>query len=152
MSYHGAPGTNPDGVRLLVGDIAASTADEFLDDAAYTFFLAQSSNNLYLAAQLACQSLASLFASTFLEKKVGDLLLKRGDITAAYKGMAKDFAAQALVSVSPSAGGISKFDRRAYEQDQDRISPFFRRRLFDSLYAIDPAISGPGSTYSVPVP
>lgn len=147
MSYGDNPIGNPaDAVRLFVGDISTSTARELLSDAAYSFFLQQSSNNLYLAAQLACQSLATHFASTWSEKKVGDLMLKRNDIAAGYKAMAREFATQALATISPSAGGISRSDKRSMELDTDRVLPAFRRRMMDNYYALDPASMSPGST------
>lgn len=149
MSYHGAPGTNADGVRVLVGDISTSTGYEFLGDADYSFFLLQSSNNLFLAAQLACQSLSALFASSYMEKKVGDLLLRRyPDMAAQYRKLGADYASQALATISPSAGGISRSDKRNAEMNSDRVQPFFKRRLFDSYLSLSPSNTVPGSSYT----
>lgn len=147
MAYTDSPATVvTDAIRLMVGDISTSTAREFLSNNAYTYFYAQSSNNVYLAAQLACQSLGSLFASTAIEKKVGDLMIKRGDMAASYRLLAKDFGSQALATVSPSAGGISKSDKRAAEGDSDRAQPAFIRKLMDNYLALDAVHSAPSST------
>lgn len=147
MAYTDSPATVPsDAIRLMVGDISTSTALEFLSNNAYSYFYAQSSNNVYLAAQLACQSLASLFASTVLEKKVGDLMFKRGDVAKSYIALAAEFAAQALTTVSPSAGGISVSDKRDAEADMDRVRPTFVRKLMDNYLAMDAVHSVPSST------
>lgn len=148
MAYTDNPSTkNSDAIRLMVGDISTSTSREFLSDKAYTYFFAQSSNNVFLAAQLACQSLGSLFASTAVEKKVGDLLVRKNpDMAASYLRLGKAFGAQALATVSPSAGGISKSDKRNAERDMDRAQPAFIRKIMDNYLALDAVHSAPSST------
>lgn len=147
MAFTDHPSTKPsDAIRLMVGDISTSTSLEFLSDNSYNYFYAQQANNVYLAAQLACQALGSLFASTAIEKKVGDLMIKRGDIAASYRMLARDFGAQALTTVSPSAGGISRSDKRSAEADADRVQPFFVRKIMDNYLALDAVHSAPAST------
>lgn len=148
MAYSDNPnGRVSDAIRLMVGDISTSTAREFLSDNAYTYFYAQSSNNVFLAAQLACQSLGSLFTSTVIEKKVGDLWLKKNpDMASAYARLAAQFGAQALSTVSPSAGGISNADKRAAEADSDRVRPRFISKIMDNYLALDAVHSSPSST------
>lgn len=148
MAYTDNPSTKTsDAIRLLVGDISTSTAREFLSDRAYTYFYAQSSNNVFLAAQLACQSLASLFASTAVDKRVGDLYIKKNtNIAQSYIALGKEFGAQAMATVSPSAGGISVADKRSAEADIDRVQPAFIRKLFDNYLALDAVHTAPASS------
>lgn len=137
MAYGNSPtATNTDGVRLLVGDISTSAANNMLADSAYTFFLAQSPN-LYSAAALACDALAALWASTFEWKQVGDMQLRRNSAER-YRMLSGQFSRQANILVSPSAGGISISDKRGLEMDTDRVAPAFTRKLLDNPEAVNP--------------
>lgn len=144
MAYTGNPSTvTTDAIRLLVGDISASTAAEYLADADYTFFYAQSSNDIYLAGSLAANSLAMLAAAGgVIEKQVGDLALK-WDYNQ-YLALSRKLEQQAAANVSPYAGGISRSDKRGIEQDTDRVRPAIRRGQFDNPWVVDPNVSEPG--------
>src|SRR6187431_236594 len=130
MAYTGNPSTTPrDAVRLLVGDIASSTSSEWLADADYNYFLAQNSN-VYVAAQLAANSLAALFAgpgganSDWVERKVGDLTIKRSEtagIASEFRQLSQKMGRMAAASVSPYAGGLSVADKMAVAADTDRV-------------------------------
>lgn len=149
MAYTGNPSTVPrDAVRLLVGDISTSTSGEYLADADYTFFIAQTPN-IYVAAQLASNSLAALFTgsaasasgSGFVEKSVGDLRLKKADasqMAANYRALAVKFGRMSAGMTAPTAGGISRSDKRAAELDTDRVPPFFTRSQMDNREAVNP--------------
>lgn len=143
MAYGGLPGTdNSDAVRLLVGDISTSTSATYLDDADYDFFIAQT-GNIYVAAQLAANSLAALFTgsassatgSGYVEKTVGDLRLRKADATQmaqSYRLLAAKFGRMAASKIVPSAGGITISGKRTAEADSDRVSPYFQRGLLDN--------------------
>lgn len=143
MAYGGVPATDQsDAVRLLVGDIGTSTSTTYLDDADYDFFILEGGNT-YVAAQLAANSLAALFmgsaasasGSGYVEKKVGDLSLKKADanqMAQSYRQLAQKFSRMAASKVAPYAGGITISDKRSVEQDSDRVKPFFTRRLLDN--------------------
>ena len=150
MAYGGNPSTNAiDRTRLLVGDVSTSTASEFLANNDYTFFNAQASNQ-YVQAQLAANSLAALFAgqaasasgSGFIEKKVGDLMIKKADASQAaqwYRSLGQKFGRMAAAGLTPYAGGLSIDEKQDVEDDTDRVRPAFLRNLFDNPLAMDAA-------------
>jgi hypothetical protein len=150
MAYSGTPGTvTRDAVRLLVGDVSTSTSGEYLANADYDFFVAQTSNT-YVAAQLAANSLAALFtgaassagASGFVEKKVGDLTLKKADATnlaKTYQQLSVKLQRMAASGMTPYAGGISASDKASVENETDRVRPRFEGGAFDNPSASDPA-------------
>ncbi len=138
MAYTNSPSTlSRDAVRLLVGDISTSTASEWLADTDYTFFLANTPN-IYIAAQLASNSLAALFGSgdnSVSRKKVGDLEIESGEKAAVaehYRALAQKYGRMAAAQIVPSAGGISASEKAAAEADSDRVPPFFKRNAFDA--------------------
>lgn len=148
MAYGGNPtASNTDGVRLLVGDISASTATELLADADYTFFLTQ--GTFYIAAQLAANSLAAKAAAAASDgvtrKKVGDLEIEveAGGLQDAqtYQMMAKKFGRMAARQISPYAGGITHSDKDNDRQDSDVVEPSFYRGLMDNPASVGFALS-----------
>lgn len=157
MAYGGTPGTvDRDAVRLLVGDISTSTSGEFLANGDYDFFIAQT-GGIYIAAQLAANSLAALFmgsasasgGSGFVEKQVGDLRLKKADamsMARSYRELAAKFGRMAASKKAPYAGGLTKSDKQAVEDDSDRTVPFFTRDLMDNPSATQPFSSTGSST------
>lgn len=157
MAYTGIPQTvNRDAVRLLVGDVSTSTSSEYLDDASYEYFISVTSNN-FIAAQLAANSLAALFTgaaasasgSGYVEKKVGDLTLKKADavqMAASYRQLAQKLSRMSVASITPYAGGISADDKRSVEDDSDRVEPQFRLNQFDNPAAINPSQASTRST------
>ncbi len=138
MAYGGAPtfDTN-DAVRLLVGDISTSTSAEFLADGDYSYFNATAPNT-FIAAQLAANSLAALFAgaaSSVQERKVGDLVIKRsqaGPVAKGYQLLSQKYGRMAAAQISPFAGGLSRGGKTAVEGETDRVRPAFLRGLFDN--------------------
>src|SRR3990167_6006770 len=154
MPYGASPLTdNSDAVRVLVGDVGTSTSTTWLDDAEYDYFLSIAPNNL-IAAQHAAISLAAVFAGPsgagedWVERKVGDLTIKRSEATgiaAEFRALSKEYARKAAAGITPFAGGISMSDKSDVEADTDRVRPAFTRKLFDSPYVID-AAGGTSST------
>lgn len=137
MAFGGNPtSTNTDGVRVLVGDISTSNSLVYLPDSAYTFFRAQTPN-VYSAAALAANSLAAFFMGRGSEKKVGDMILRR-EMAQQFRALSIELKTMSAKNMAPYAGGISKSDKRAVQQDSDKLSPFFRRSQFDNRYALDP--------------
>ena len=124
-------------IRLYVGDISTSTANELLADTDYTHF-SSVTGNVWIAAQLAANSLAAKFtgvASDVKSKKVGDLEIEYSDAYAAaegYKLLASKFGRMAASQISPYAGGISRSDKAATEADTDRVDPMFARDMFSN--------------------
>lgn len=154
MAYGASPTSDSsDAVRVLVGDVGTSTSTTWLDDAEYDYFISVTSNN-FIAAQLAANSLAALFAGPsggaedWVERKIGDLTIKRSEasgVAAEFRQLGKKLGRMAAANVSPYAGGISQADKTAVEADTDRVVPAFTRRLFDNRSALD-AVKATGST------
>lgn len=146
MAYGGSPSSvSRDAVRLLVGDVSTSTSSEWLTNTDYDYFVAQTSS-VYVAAQLAANSLSALFAGPssggedWVERKVGDLTIKRSEATgiaSEFRKLAHKLGRMAAAGVTPYAGGISQSDKDGVESDTDRTRPAFTRKLFDSPYALD---------------
>ena len=142
MPYTNNPRGNPrDALRLLVGDISTSTSGEFLSDVDMDFFISETSNR-YVAAQLAANSLAATFAgsasavsgSGYTEKQVGDLRLKKADLTqmaASYRQLSQKFGLMAAAGITPTAGGITA-------SNGSTLAPFFFRRMLDNPSAVNP--------------
>lgn len=134
MAYGGNPGGNTrDAVRLLVGDTSTSTGAEYLSNTDYDFFLAQTPN-IYIAAQLACNSLAAMFmgqtagSGGYTSKSVGDLSITRAqasEMATSYQALAKKFGRMSALKTAPSAGGIAK-------PSGALKTPFFKRNLMDN--------------------
>lgn len=148
MAYGNAPGTvTRDYVRLLVGDISTSTSAEFLANGDYDAFISNTSNT-YVAAQLAANSLAALFAGPsgvgedWVERKVGDLTIKRSDasgLAKEFRALAQKFGRMAAAGISPYAGGLTISGKDEVEDDTDRVKPAFVRDLFSNPEAMDAA-------------
>lgn len=157
MAYTSNPsGSANDRVRLLVGDISTSTSGEYLADGDYTYFNSAASNT-FVAAQLAANSLAALFTgaaasasgSGFVEKKVGDLTLKKADavsLAKSYRELSFKLQRMAASGMTPYAGGLSVSGKRDVETDTDRVKPRFSGGQFDNPSAVDPMRSTGGST------
>ena len=138
MAYGGGPtSTNTDGVMLLVGDISTSTTGELLSTGDYDFFLSEG-GSLYIAAQLAANSLAAKFSSVaqgIKRKEVGDLKIEYSDAVGAaddYAELAKKFGRMAAANIVPYAGGISRSDKDVDAVDTDLVQPSFRRGIMDN--------------------
>ena len=137
MAYTGNPSTDTsDAVRLLISDMATSTAGEVFTDNEIEWFNANHSNT-YLAAAAAVRSLIGSDRATTLaglmSKQVGDLKLdfRTVSITDLMLSKAKQLRMQGVRSVKPYAGGISESDKKTAEQDTDWEKPFSRIGIHD---------------------
>ncbi len=137
MAFTNNPSTNRnDRIRLLVGDVSTSNTYVYLTDNSYTYFGSLSAND-FTAAMNACNSLAAFFMGKGSEKKVGDMLLRR-EMAKEFRQLAVQYKTMAAKGMSAYAGGISRSDKRAANQDLDRVKPAFTRSEFDNRYALDP--------------
>lgn len=144
MPYTNNPaGDTTDQVRLLVFDVSTSTSGEYLSDAEIDWFISVTPS-IYAAAALAANTLSAKFtsisASSYEEKQVGDLRLKKGDVSslaANYRALADRLSRQASLTAAgaPYAGGISRSDKAGVESNPDRVKPFFTRGQFDNPWA-----------------
>lgn len=137
MAYNSTRMNTSDRVRLYVGDISTSTASELLADTDYAHFNSVASN-IWVAAQLAANSLAAKFtgvASDVKSKKVGDLSIEYSDAASAaegYKKLAEKFGRMAASEIAPYAGGQTESDKDTDRDDTDMVKPFFTRDLLSN--------------------
>lgn len=132
MPWSGNPSTDEaDAIRALVGDMV--TAAPKLSDDVYVLVIAQESR-LYARASLAASALAGKYAVE-MTKRIGDLWREAKTLYTHYSDLAKWFRleAQRRAKAIPFAGGISKADVEAREEDTDRVTPSFRVGMIDSV-------------------
>lgn len=125
-------GNTVDAVRFIVGQ--SSTQDDLLlFDEEINWTLAQRGGNIYGAASLCCESLASKYAARPESEKIGSLGLTWGDVAERLRRQAKELRWQlTLAGVSPYAGGISRSDMRTDTSDTDRNPLQFKIRQDDN--------------------
>jgi len=113
-------------VRLLIRDNSSGSyefEDEELD------WLVSDNPNVYYAAAVACETLASKYSS-YANKQVGDLKISYRNQSAEYLSLARALRRKGAISAfTPYAGGISVSDKDSYEADTNRVVPAFRRDL-----------------------
>ena len=144
MAYGGNPTTDTsDALRVLVQDTSSSTASELLSDTEYDYFSSVTSN-IWIAAQLAANTLAARAASSdsagVKSKAVGALKIEYSaglQDAETYRSLSKKFGRMAAAQIAPFSGGQSISGKVAEEQDTDRVQPAFARGLMDNRNAID---------------
>lgn len=121
---------NYDAVGILVGDEAHTLKGTA---AIYTLSTVVGTATYTLAAATA-RSIAADFADS-VTKKAGDVSINASDKYTHYMELAasldKQAASYRLGGASVFAGGISKSDKTTREADDDRVSPYFTRDLFN---------------------
>lgn len=123
--------TSPkDQVRFLVGDVVES--QPLVQDEEILFALSQNPN-VYMAAAIICDSLASMF-SRKVDRQTGDVRDSFSQRAKAYAERAKELrsqgASKALSLAKPLAGGISVSDKERALRNPDRVRPSFARGQF----------------------
>ena len=127
-TYATAPGTGTaagrrDAIRLRVGD--TDTNDQQLQDEEIAFFLLQSSNDITFAALRAAEALAGRFARQVAVSQgpasfgAQDRYQHYRDLAAAIEEEIRREGAEFF------AGGRSKADKRALDDDTDLVQPAF---------------------------
>lgn len=147
MAYSSTRMNTSDQVRLYVGDISTSTSSELLADTDYAHFVSVT-GNIFIAAQLAANSLAARAASSdsagVSRKKVGDLEIEYSaglQDAQTYRDLAKKFGRMAAAGISPYAGGLTNSDKQANRSDTDLVKPYFRRGQFDNPGVLSESLS-----------
>lgn len=138
-TYDGSPGTataaeRRDAVRFFTGD--TDTGDQQVTDEEITFSLAQTSNDVYMAAARIARGLSAKFArkadTSFESVKTQFSQLQEHYHKLAAK-LEQDAAIYGTAGVAiPAAGGISIDGIEAAEDDDDRPQPAFRRGMWDN--------------------
>lgn len=144
MAYSGAPSTVPnDAIRLLIWDVATSTASEILSDAEITYFRT-AHGNTYMAAYHASLAIQSKIAAAGGSKSIGDLSIDSHSQFISYKDLSKSLYARAKMGASIKVTGISVTDKNTALDDPDRVGTLFSVGMHD-----DPANPQPGSLSNV---
>jgi len=129
LPYSGST-SNTDRLRLLVGDTSTSSAGELLSTGEATFFISQF-GSVRAAAPHAANAIAAYFATKAADKSVGDLSIAYSRRAAEYRETAKRLERLSVVTAIPYAGGISRSDKDALEEDTDRVEPAFSIGMHD---------------------
>lgn len=138
FSYNAALTTKLDQVRFLLQDTVNTTPrPNLLDDGEITWALT-TEQNIYMAAAICADALATRFRGTS-SKKVGDLELRYD--TKYWDGIATKLRQRGSSHQVLSAGGILIADRDALFEDADVIQP----KMFTDMLQ-DPGAQGPSTT------
>jgi hypothetical protein len=132
-TYSGDPSSSAnDYVRSLIGDV--DMTNPTLTDLELSNLNTQNPSPLFAAAA-ACRMLAMRYGLK-ASRKVGDLSINYGDLVKNYIAMADEFEMKAKISGNqPYAGGTSRADEEANNQNSDRIKPPFTSDQFDNPLA-----------------
>src|SRR5262245_32119154 len=128
-TYNGNPSSSTlEAVRFLIGD--TNTSDQQLQDEEISWLIDQNNDDAYAAAIACCRTLAAKYAR-LADVRFGDAAESASQKSKAYLELASSLSAQATLSVSPFAGGISVADKDAREADTDRVAPKFTIERFE---------------------
>lgn len=139
-SYDAALSTQKDRVRLIVGDV--DSADPLVSDEGISLYctggvLAQSSDRL--AAAAVADAIAAKFARRPLGLQAGGTQVNWGVQSKRYSDLADQLRKEEIrtgAGVAVYLGGRSLADKRAREDDADRVPPAFTRTLGDADTAL----------------
>lgn len=116
-------------MRFLSGQ-TNSADDVLVTDEEITFCLAESSQNEYQAAALACDALAARYRAYPTQESVGQLGLTWGERGDGFSAQAATLRTRGLLAgVAPYVGGQSVSDKQVDEEDTDNVVPGFRRGM-----------------------
>lgn len=130
-SYSGDPSDSPkDYVRFLIGD--TDRDEPLLDNEEIAVFLKLYNNAPMNAAIRCCEQIAAKF-SRRVNEAVGQVRMDFSQAAKAYRDMAMDLRRRlAIEDMTPFAGGISKTQKQAEEQNADRVQPDFTRHMMEN--------------------
>lgn len=117
-------------MRFRLGDtVVDPTTAAQLSDEEITALLSQASDDEASATLAAAKALYARY-SRMVSTSVGDTSIQMGELATNYRNLIKDLEKELMASGStgrPFAGGISQADKRAREDDTDRVAPAFSR-------------------------
>jgi hypothetical protein len=121
-TYTGDPSSNDrDQVRFLIGD--TETARALLTDEEIAFAITEA-GNLYSAAALCCDALASKFSKE-VDSTTGPISRSGSQLAEAYRKRASELRSGSGSYVVPFFGGLTKSGKEALSDDSDAIQPNF---------------------------
>lgn len=129
-TYSGNPGYSAkDAVRFLIQD--TNEADQLLLDGEIEYLLSTYNDAPMNAAIQACEVITAKF-SRMADEKVGAVAIQFSQKAKAYRTMADTLRARlARNDCGPFAGGISRSQKQATDQNTDRVRPDFRKRMME---------------------
>lgn len=134
MAYTGDPANNKiDAVRLQVGDIYEDF--EVLKDSDYSYFLDKYTGNVNRASIDAARSIMFLL-SRWTRERTGDIEVYGSEWARNYRAALLEYIKNPNMSVSlatPYAGGISKADMAANDENQDNARGFAYLGMTDEV-------------------
>lgn len=134
FTYSGNPAdSDKDAIRFLLQDTV--DAGHFLEDAEITWLITQEVN-IYTAAAAGAMLIAGRSHNVQV-KKVGDLSITFG--AEMWKALAEWLRGRGYGYRIPTAGGISRNDKRTREDDSDWIVPDFFRDLHRDPQGLKPS-------------
>jgi hypothetical protein len=117
-------------VRTLIGDPDATKINKESLDALVTVY----GSNPFRVAAAAARAIGATKGND-VNKRAGDVSISGSDRFKNWESLARELDKQAtlygLGGSSAYAGGISKGDKFAREDDTDRVEPYFTRELHD---------------------
>jgi hypothetical protein len=119
--------SNKDFVRWQIGDTDSS--DQKLQDGEINGALTLYGNKFKAAAEC-CRAIAAKLARK-VSSAVGDLRAELQQEREAYMELADQFELGLGKRVKPFAGGISRSQKEAVQDDTDRVTPWASRNQFD---------------------
>lgn len=124
MAYTGNPScVKTDAVRLLIGDIYPDM--EVLSDTEYDYYLTKNNNNIMRSALDAAWAICFKL-SRWTRERTGDIEVYGAEWARNYRAVLTEFIRNPNTSVSlamPYAGGISKSDMKANNENADNVRP-----------------------------
>lgn len=131
FTYSGDPASSSrDAVRFLIGD--TDSTDAQLQDTEIAYLLTQDPTPAKAAAN-AARAIAAKYGR-LVDFAVGDLRYSYAQRQKAYLDLAAQLEAQAAVSgsIQFKATGISRADKEAAREMEDRVKPAFTRETMDN--------------------
>jgi len=123
FTYGGDPANSSrEAVRFWAGD--TDTTDQLLNDAEIDYILTLESQ-IFLAAALACESIASKF-SRKADTENGTLKVWASQRASTYMSKAKDLRRRAAVQSEVYAGGRTKTNKNNLDTDTNDTQPGFK--------------------------
>jgi hypothetical protein len=138
FSYDPALGSDTDRVRFLLQDTTNTTARPNLLDNGEILWALATEANVYLAAALCAEALATRFRG-LTAKSVGSLSLTYDQAAKTWGAIADRLRARGATHQILSAGGIYTADRDAIWEDADLIRPDVFSRIHQDASALPPA-------------
>lgn len=133
FSYSGDPSNSDlDAIRFLLDD--TDSTDYQFEDAELEYLIGLFPNNIYYAAAVGAERLASKFSSSPNISADG-VSYSQGSLARNWFNRAKElrYLGKRLNRAKPYVGGISESDKESVENDEDRVEPHFTVDMHENV-------------------